>query len=356
MPPFGNGFSGGREGENRMVATIAAAMAGAAGRLHGGAVDLTAGRGELSCALLHSGASRVHAVERSARLLAHLRQTAAGLPILVSSPLDGLPDPAPNVFAILPGHLGTAAVEDTMARASAATETNGLAWIAARTDRGEKGYRKSARRWFGEVEVAGRQGRWRVWKCSHPLVAPGPIPTEVCFEAAGRQLRALNPPGLFSPRRLDRGTALLLEALAGMTRGTAHDAGSGWGPIAMALASLGHQVSASDDDAHAVAATRANLLANGLVGRVDHADGLDHLSGADLNLIATNPPFHLITREDAATTARIIRGAQRALRPGGSFLLVALEILGYERMTAEVFGRTTVVSRARGFAVQLAIA
>jgi len=345
-----------RGGENRRVATIAAVMAGAAGRLHGRAVDLTAGRGELSSALLHAGASGVDAVERSARLLAHLRETAAGLPILVSSPLEGLPDPAPNVFAILPGHLGTAAVEYALAHASAATEPYGLAWLAARTDRGEKGYRKRARRWFGEIEIADRQGPWRVWRCSHPLVAPGPIPSEVRFEAAGRQLRAFNPPGVFSARRLDRGTALLLEALGGMTRGKAHDAGCGWGPIAMALASLGHQVSASDDDAHAVAATRANLLANGLVGRVDHADGLDHLSGADLNLIATNPPFHLSTREDAAATAKIIRGARRALRSGGSFLLVALETLGYERLAADAFGRVTVVSRSGGFAVQLAIA
>jgi len=148
----------------------------------------------------------------------------------------------------------------------------------------------------------------------------------------------------------------LLEALPGLARGAAHDAGCGWGPITIALAGLGHRVSASDDDAHSVAATRENLAANGLEGRVDHADALDHLPESALDLIATNPPFHLGVREDAAATERIARGAKRALRPGGRLLLVALESLGYDRLIAQTFGETVILARTASFAVHLAIA
>ena len=101
--------------------------------------------------------------------------------------------------------------------------------------------------------------------------------------------------GVFSPRRVDPGTRLLLDvAPPPPPTGNLLDLGSGYGPLALVLAARAPaaQVWAVDVNARALALTAANAadagLANVTCARPD-ADGLP----AQFELIWSNPPVRI---------------------------------------------------------------
>jgi 16S rRNA G1207 methylase RsmC len=62
-------------------------------------------------------------------------------------------------------------------------------------------------------------------------------PREITVELAGRELSLATAAGVFSPGRIDPGTAVLLGSMPTPPRdGTFVDVGCGWGPIALTLA------------------------------------------------------------------------------------------------------------------------
>ncbi|RKR74482.1 class I SAM-dependent methyltransferase [Frondihabitans australicus] len=64
-------------------------------------------------------------------------------------------------------------------------------------------------------------------------------PREITVELAGRTLSLATAAGVFSPGRIDPGTAVLLAGMPTPPRdGTFLDVGCGWGPIALTLALL----------------------------------------------------------------------------------------------------------------------
>ena len=71
---------------------------------------------------------------------------------------------------------------------------------------------------------------------ARPGAAPAPRP--VVVDAGGEPLELRSDAGTFSPRRLDPGTAILLDGIEPPRPDVAHllDLGCGWGPIAIRLA------------------------------------------------------------------------------------------------------------------------
>ena len=62
-------------------------------------------------------------------------------------------------------------------------------------------------------------------------------PREITVELAGRELTLATAAGVFSPGRIDPGTAVLLGSMPSPpSDGTFLDVGCGWGPIALTLA------------------------------------------------------------------------------------------------------------------------
>ena len=111
----------------------------------------------------------------------------------------------------------------------------------------------------------------------------------------GLHLELLTDSGVFSPRRLDPGTRLLLDtAPPPPASGDLLDLGCGYGPLALVLAarSPGARVWAVDVNARARALTARNAARAGLAN-VRCATPDDAALPATLDLIWSNPPIRI---------------------------------------------------------------
>lgn len=150
----------------------------------------------------------------------------------------------------------------------------------------------------------------------------------------GRTATCTTLPGVFSVRGLDKGTAVLLDAVPAPPPGsTCLDLGCGWGPIAMVLASreTTATVWATDVNERARSLAATNARRNGLANvRVHEPETLP----VDLrfDLIASNPP----ARIGRSALRQMLLDATNRLADGGSAWLVVSRHLGADSLAADL--------------------
>ncbi|MEE3326074.1 MAG: methyltransferase [Myxococcota bacterium] len=162
-------------------------------------------------------------------------------------------------------------------------------------------------------------------------------------------------PGVFSARRLDPGSELLLEALAEVTPARRIlDLGCGAGPLGLsALQRWPHATGLLlDGDARAVHCATDNASALGLEERcqVDWWDVREPVPMAEFDLILLNPPFHEGKQVDLGPAHAMFETAHLALAPEGRALIVANRTLPYERSLREL-GTVEMLKDTRTFKV-----
>lgn len=187
-----------------------------------------------------------------------------------------------------------------------------------------------------------------------------PAPTRVALGRHGVQL--VNYPGVFSGRRLDNGTRLMLDNLPVTTgRSEVIDLGSGSGAlgVAFALDNPGAHILFVDESHLAVRSAEATFR-DAFAGRdvADHrwadfrvGDCLDGLPDSSADLILNNPPFHQgrATGDDVAW--KMFTDAKRVLRRGGEVRVVGNRHLNYDAKLRRVFGNSEVVAANSKFVV-----
>ncbi|MBP6686112.1 MAG: methyltransferase [Leucobacter sp.] len=187
-------------------------------------------------------------------------------------------------------------------------------------------------------------------------------PREIEVTLAGSSHSVLTAGGVFSPEHLDQGTAILLDALPGLSQlpaaegqgaGPLLDIGSGWGPIALdaALGHPGREVWAIDVNERSRELTARNAERLGLAN-VRVAAPEDVPTDIMFAEIRSNPPI----RVGKETLHGILSTWLPRLAPGATAYLVVAKHLGadsLQRWIGDTFTDLTVdrAARKKGFHV-----
>ena len=155
-------------------------------------------------------------------------------------------------------------------------------------------------------------------------------PREVGFEAAGREYRLTAAGGVFSPGRLDPGTAVLLRKAplpALDTAGALLDLGCGYGPITAVLATSAPRarVYAVDVNSRALDLVRQNAATLGIAERVLATTPDEVPAEVRFAQIWSNPPIHVGKDE---LHAMLDRWLPRLVSGGVCWLVVARHLGG----------------------------
>lgn len=183
---------------------------------------------------------------------------------------------------------------------------------------------------------------------------------EASFEAIDgtpHRLALQTRPGVFSAKKLDTGSELLLNTLAAFVGHKPPkrivDLGCGSGVLGLAAATLypEAEILLADADARAVACTQANVEALGLGARCRVAwwDAREPALGDRFDLALVNPPFHQHgTEVDLGPALALFRSLGTWLGRNGRALVVANRTLPYEQALAEE-GPVETVASTRGY-------
>jgi 16S rRNA (guanine1207-N2)-methyltransferase len=169
----------------------------------------------------------------------------------------------------------------------------------------------------------------------------------------GRNFEFLTSSSVFSKRRVDLGTRLLIEEMVLPPKGCVLDVGCGYGAVGIVAGALNKElrVVMSDVNMRAVRLARRNVEMN----RVFNAEvryGYCYEPVADLrfDVVLSNPPVSA----GMDIVKAIVSGASGVLAAGGSFQMVIRSKIGAKALPdlfEETFGNCNVLARESGYRV-----
>ena len=163
--------------------------------------------------------------------------------------------------------------------------------------------------------------------------------------------------GIFSHKRIDNGTRLLIESMNLPPTSRVLDLGCGYGAIGIVAARLNPALDVwmTDVNSRAVALAEGNIKRNRVKANVRQGNLYDTVDGLFFDLILTNPP---ISAGIENTVKPMIVGAPAHLVEGGALQLVVQSNKGgktLSRIMEEAFGCVEVTSKGGGFRVLTAV-
>lgn len=257
----------------------------------------------------------------------------------------------------------TAAVEAYAEQLSTLLPEHARVIAGARVKHMTPAFNTTLRRHFTTVSASLGRQKSRVLHASGPVPGARRWPQRRFLPQVG--VMAVSQGNVFNTNRLDDGTHLLLRTLsrsAGevsadgrVARGIALDLGSGSGIIAAWLAQRGWATTAVDTSWSALISTRLTAQANNVRVNIRRANMLQNTKSNSLDLLVTNPPFHIGAAKDSLPTLEMIQDAGRVLRPGGEMWIVFNSHLPYLSALRQHVGITTIEAQDRHFMVARAL-
>lgn len=189
---------------------------------------------------------------------------------------------------------------------------------------------------------------------------PGTRMPQLELNLHGHTLKLFQDVNVFSPGRLDEGTAQLISCLPDFVRSPALDLCCGCGVVGLSLCAMGINTAFCDLSAAALFLTELNLSACDLRSRslgVRASNMLSDLNaGAGYGLIAVNPPFHQGVSRQSAPVRGLFAEVKNYLQPGGCLLCVGNAFLGYDRQLPLYLPEVRVAARSTRFVTTAASA
>ena len=169
----------------------------------------------------------------------------------------------------------------------------------------------------------------------------------------GKSFEFLTASSVFSKRKVDSGTRLLIEAMVLPETGCILDIGCGYGAVGISVAKLNPKlhVVMTDVNARAVRLAKKNVELNRVVNtEVRYGFFYEPVEDLKFNGILSNPPVSA----GMETVKSIVVGAPSVMMAGGCFQMVIRSKIGAKilpALFAETFGNCEVVARESGFRV-----
>ncbi|WP_438950973.1 methyltransferase [Porticoccus sp.] len=158
-----------------------------------------------------------------------------------------------------------------------------------------------------------------------------------------RDKRLFSKPGQFGWNKVDQGSAYLATHLKNFFRRfdplptSILDLGCGYGYLsAMAAELIDAEITATDNNAAAVASCQRNFMEQRIKGTVVASNCGDSLTQY-FDAVICNPPFHQGFSTDHALTRRFVSSCHRLLRSGGHALFVVNRFVPLERFAETDF-------------------
>lgn len=169
----------------------------------------------------------------------------------------------------------------------------------------------------------------------------------------GKPFEFLTSSGVFSKRRVDLGTRLLIESMVLPGKGCVLDVGCGYGAVGIAVATFNAHLNVImvDMNERAVWLARQNIELND-VGNAEVRHGYLYEPVKDLsfNLVLSNPPV----RAGMETVKAIIVEAPGYMADKALFKMVIKSKIGGKRLRTileEAFGNSEILARKSGYRV-----
>ena len=166
----------------------------------------------------------------------------------------------------------------------------------------------------------------------------------------------LTASSVFSIKRLDPGTRLLIEAMSLPEKGCILDLGCGYGPIGIAAAILNPKlhIIMSDVNMRAIHLAAKNIEINRVVNaQIRHGYLYEPVKDETFNAVLSNPPVSA----GMAIVKAIITGAPKVMAAKATLQMVVRSKIGAKTLPAifdETFGNVRILDRKSGYRVLMA--
>ena len=238
-----------------------------------------------------------------------------------------------------------------------ALHKEGRLLLAGPSRQGAKAVIKDAQRLFGNATILGYRSHQRVAHCQKntavlkslpkefqsPGIAPGFV-NKLTIDLPLGSLQLQTSPGIFSWKKIDQGSALLLEHMEIEPNSVVWDVGCGYGILGLAAALKGaKQVLMSDINTLAVDYAQKNARNNNLADNclIFPASGLNLpysvSAPSQVDLVLSNPAFHQGRQVDKSMADQIIHESTSLLKSNGRVLIVANRFLNYDKSMHSCF-------------------
>jgi len=166
------------------------------------------------------------------------------------------------------------------------------------------------------------------------------------------ELTIASLPGVFSQKKLDIGTAILLDNLPEIMQKQVLDFGCGAGVISCFIGKKhpSTQLSLLDVSALAITSAKKTLELNNLSGKVFASNSLSKVTEKYQHVVS-NPPFHQGTKTSYQATEDFLKGIKPHINRSGSITIVANSFLQYLPIMQQYIGTTKTIMNKQGFSI-----